>query len=174
MQNKTREQDSLVCKTTHASVTKNSSVRLGIAQKRPAQNRVGSSAGKDQQYCQSNFIFTLLQRLNLLSLCITASLGGPVGYLLPKLPITSALGPHHVKVVSISCRILLLHRSLTDSILLSLKPLWQDKESEEEGKEGGREKDADEKDGKVPGGRVKERDGERERATAVGAVSSVS
>lgn len=32
------------------------------------------------------------------------------------------LGPRRVKVVSISCRIHLLHCTLTDSILLSLKP----------------------------------------------------
>lgn len=53
-----------------------------------------------------------------MSLSITLSLSGPVGYLLP---VTSMLGPRRVKVVSISCRIHLLHCTLTDSILLSLK-----------------------------------------------------
>lgn len=52
----------------------------------------------------------------------------------PCLPITSTLGPRHVKVVSISCRIHLLHRTLTDSILLSLKPFDRTKKMKRSGR----------------------------------------
>lgn len=56
----------------------------------------------------------------------------------PCLPITSTLGPHRVKVVSISCRIHLLCCTLTDNILLSLKPFDKTKEVKRRGKEAGK------------------------------------
>lgn len=56
----------------------------------------------------------------------------------PCLPITSMLGPRHVKAAPISRRIHPLHRMLTDSILFSLRPLltWQRKWRGGEGRRG--------------------------------------
>lgn len=71
------------------------------------------------------------------------------------------LGPRRVKVVSISCRIHLLHRSLTDSILLSLKPFDKTKKVKRRERREAEGKDGDEKDRKVERD-GKERDGERE------------
>lgn len=48
-------------------------------------------------------------------------------------PITSTLSPRHVKTVPISCRIHLLHRPLTDSILFSLNPYDMSKEVKRSG-----------------------------------------
>lgn len=52
----------------------------------------------------------------------------------PCLPITLTLGPRHVKALPISCRKLLLHRTLTDSILFSLNPFDMTKEVKRSGR----------------------------------------
>lgn len=93
--NKTTQQDSVVQETTHPSVTKK--------KKSPTRIGVDSSAEKEQQHCQVNFILTLLQRLNLLSHCISPPLTGPVGYLLLNLP-ASPLPPRSAHIVSRLCQ----------------------------------------------------------------------
>lgn len=92
-------------------------------------SRTEYSAVTDHQDCQTRFILTILQRLTLLSLSIILSAGLSLSATHPpEPPLTSTLGPRHVKVVSIRCRIHLLLFCTLDSVLPSLKFLfWQNK-----------------------------------------------
>ncbi len=74
-----KNQDILAKKTTHTNMTNDKIAQNNSAQNKRAQHRNESSAEKDQRHCQTNFILTSLQRLNLSSLSFTPSLGGPVG-----------------------------------------------------------------------------------------------
>lgn len=82
-----------------------------IAQYSMAQNRTEYSPVEDQPHCQTDFILTLLQRLNPLSLSIHSASQWACWLFAaesPCLPITSTFGPRCVKVVSIPCQIHLL------------------------------------------------------------------
>lgn len=142
-------------------------VCLSTEQKSPAPNRIQCSAGKEQRYCQTNFILTLLQRLNLLSLSITASLGGPVGYLLLKLP-ASPLPQRSAHAMSRLCQYRVGYTYSIARWQIVFYWAWNPLTGQRKwrGVEGGRlrERWKDEKDRKVLGAGEKVRDGEKERA----------
>lgn len=178
MLNKTTKQDSPVQKSTHNNATKDKIAQYGSAQYKRAQSkeqnrifcRKGSPVLSNQLYfnitseTQSlvSFYHSVSQRL-----FATEA---------PCLPVTSTLGPRHVKTVPISCRIHLLHRMLTDSILFSLNPFVMTKKVKRSGRKEAEGKTKMKRIGRY---REMERDSGRERKTRgkrelVGAATPVS